>query len=62
MIATVRCYYNTGLSVSNCLDSYLSLDSIGFTYRDFPNIAIKQDRGLIKIRIDTTYDNVKDAD
>lgn len=62
MIATVRCYYNTGLTVSNCLDSYLSLDSLGFNYRDFPNVAIKQDRGLINIRLSTSYKNIKDAD
>lgn len=62
MIATVRLYYNTGLTVSNCLDTVLSLQSIGFQYRDFANIAIKQDRGRIDIRINTVYDNVKDAD
>lgn len=62
MIATVRCYYNTGLTVSNCLDSYLSLDTLDFDYRDFPNVAIKQDRGLINIRLSTSYKNIKDAD
>lgn len=62
MIATVRCYYNTGLSVSNCLDSYLSLDTLGFDYKDFSNVAIKQDRGLIKIKLSTNYENIKDAD
>lgn len=62
MIATVRCYYNTGLTVSNCLDSYLSLDALGFDYKDFPNVAIKQDRGLVDIRLSTNYENIKDAD
>ena len=62
MIATVRCYYNTGLTVSNCLDSYLSLDTLGFDYKDFSNVAIKQDRGLVNIRLSTNYDNIKDAD
>ena len=62
MDATVRCYYNTGLTVSNCLDSYLSLDTLGFDYRDFPNVAIKQDRGLINIKLSTSYENIKDAD
>ena len=62
MIATVRCYYNTGLSVSNCLDSYLSLDTLGFDYKDFSNVAIKQDRGLINIKLSTNYENIKDAD
>ena len=62
MIATVRCYYNTGLAVSNCLDSYLSLDTLGFDYKDFSNVAIKQDRGLVNIRLSTNYDNIKDAD
>ena len=62
MIATVRCYYNTGLTVSNCLDSYLSLDTLGFDYKDFYNVAIKQDRGLVNIRLSTNYDNIKDAD
>lgn len=62
MIATVRCYYNTGLTVSNCLDSYLSLDALGFDYKDFSSVAIKQDRGLVNIRLSTNYDNIKDAD
>lgn len=62
MVATIRCYYNTGLTPSNCLDSSSLLDSLGFEYKDFPNIAIKQDRGIIDIRINTTYDNIKDAD
>nr|DAT38867.1 MAG TPA: Major tail protein [Caudoviricetes sp.] len=62
MIATVRCYYNTGLTVSNCLDSYLSLDTLGFDYKDFTNVAIKQDRGLVDIRLSTNYENIKDAD
>lgn len=62
MVATVRCYYNTGLTPTNCLDSSSLLDSLGFEYKDFPNIAIKQDRGIIKIRINTIYDNIKDAD
>ena len=62
MIAKVRCYYNTGLTVSNCLDSYLSLDTLGFNYKDFPNVAIKQDRGLINIRLSTSYEDIKDAD
>ena len=62
MIATVRCYYNTGLAVSNCLDSYLSLDTLGFDYKDFSSVAIKQDRGLINIKLSTNYENIKDAD
>lgn len=61
MVATVRVYYNTGLKVNNCLDSITLLDSL-FTYRDFPNIAIKQDRGLLNIRINTTYANIADGD
>ena len=62
MIATVRVYYNTGLTVNNCLDDITYLDTLGFTYKDFSNIAIKQDRGLISIRLNTVYDNIKDGD
>ena len=62
MVATVRCYYNTGLTPTNCLDGSNLLAELGFEYKDFPNIAIKQDRGLIKIRLNTDYDNIKDAD
>ena len=62
MVATVRCYYNTGLTPTNCLDGSYLLAELGFEYKDFPNIAIKQDRGLIKIRLNTIYDNIKDAD
>lgn len=62
MIATVKAYLNTGLSVNNCLDDISKLDSLGFATKTFSNIAIKQDRGHISIRINTTYDNVKDAD
>lgn len=62
MIATVRCYYNTGLTPTNCLDSSSLLDSLGFSYKDFPDIAIKQDRGIIDIKINTNYDDIKNAD
>ena len=62
MIANVKAYYNTGLQVNNCLDDISKLDSLGFTSRTFDSIAIKQDRGRIDIRINTTYDNIKDAD
>lgn len=62
MISTVRAYYNTGLVIGNSLDSINLLDTLGFTYRDFSNIAIKQDRGQINIRINTQYTNIKDAD
>lgn len=43
------------------MDDLLLLDSL-FNYRDFNNIAIKQNRGLINIKINTTYTNVADAD
>lgn len=62
MIATVRCYYNTGLTPTNCLDSSSLLDSLGFSYKDFPDIAIKQDRGIINIKINTNYNDIKNAD
>lgn len=61
MFTTVRCYYNTGLKVNNCLDSISLLDVL-FTYRDFPDIAIKQDRQISNIRINTSYNNIADAD
>lgn len=62
MIATVKAYYNTGLTVGNCLDDISQLDALGFTSHSFPNIAIKQDRGRISIRINTDYSTIKDAD
>lgn len=62
MIANVKAYYNTGLTVGNCLDDISQLDYLGFSSRTFESIAIKQDRGRIDIRINTTYDNIKDAD
>lgn len=62
MIASVKAYYNTGLTVGNSLDNILLLDSLGFSSRTFESIAIKQDRGRINIRINTSYDNIKDAD
>lgn len=62
MIASVKAYYNTGLQINNSLDSIGLLDSLGFSSRTFDSIAIKQDRGRINIRINTTYDNIKDAD
>lgn len=59
---SVKAYYNTGLSVGNCLDNLSLLDSLGFTSRTFSSIAIKQNRGRIWIKINTQYDNIKDAD
>lgn len=62
MIATVTCYSGTGLTMGNCLDNSALLDSLGFSKTSYPNIAIKQDRGLIKVRINATYDKIKDSD
>ena len=62
MIASVKAYYNTGLTVGNSLDYIGKLDSLGFSSRTFDSIAIKQDRGKISIRLNTSWDNVKDAD
>ena len=62
MIASVKAYYNTGLTVGNCLDDIAKLDNLGFSSRTFDSIAIKQDRGRIDIRINTNYNNIKDAD
>lgn len=62
MIATVKAYYNTGLTVGNCLDDISQLDALGFSSHSFPNIAIKQDRGRINIKINTDYSTIKDAD
>ena len=62
MVATVKLYYNTGLGPGNCLDSISKLDTLGFTSRECPQVAILQDRGRVDIRINISYDNVKDAD
>lgn len=62
MLSTVRLYYNTGLTPGNCLDNLSKLDSLGFTYRDFPSIQILQDTGVFSIRIATNWSNVKEAD
>lgn len=62
MIATVKLYYNTGLTPSNCLDSITKLDSLGFESRSCPSVAILQDRGRVNIKINMQWDNVKDAD
>lgn len=61
MISTVRVYYNTGLTVNNCLDSIAKLDVL-FSYTDFNDIAIKQNRGLINIKINTNYSSIADGD
>ena len=62
MVASVTLYYETGLSPGNCLDSISKLSSLAFTSKTFPNVAIKQDRGRVDIRINATYTDVKNAD
>lgn len=62
MVASVTLYYETGLSPGNCLDSISKLSSLSFTAKTFPNVAIKQDRGRVDIRINATYADVKNAD
>lgn len=62
MVASVTLYYETGLSPGNCLDSISKLSSLAFTSKTFPNVAIKQDRGRVDIRINATYADVKNAD
>ena len=62
MVASVTLYYETGLSPGNCLDSISKLSSLAFTAKTFPNVAIKQDRGRVDVRINATYADVKNAD
>ena len=62
MVASVTLYYETGLSPGNCLDSISKLSSLAFTAKTFPNVAIKQDRGRVDIKINATYADVKNAD
>lgn len=62
MVASVTLYYETGLSPGNCLDSISKLSSLSFTAKTFPNVAIKQDRGRVDIKINATYADVKNAD
>lgn len=63
MIGSVVLYKHTGLDTNNVLDNGNILATVA------PNnivsggsIAIKQDRGLTYIRLDKTYDEVKDVD
>lgn len=60
MVATVKTFENTGLTPSNCMDSLAKLSN--FTSHSFSNIAVKQDRGLILVRINTSWNTIKDSD
>lgn len=62
MIAKARLYKNTGLALYNSMDSIELLQDSNFDYIDIPDVAIKQERGLVSIKIATTWDAVETAD
>lgn len=62
MVANVKFYRSTGLTPGNVLDSPAKLDSLGFSSFSVPSIAILQDRGVFKIRVNTTYSTIADVD
>lgn len=62
MIVKIRAYKNTGLAFGNCLDDSSLLDSIGFNYIDIPDVALKQTRGIVNIKLAITWDDAKDID
>ena len=62
MVASVKFYRSTGLTPGNVLDSPAKLDSLGFSSFSVPSVAILQDRGVFKIRVNTTYSTIADVD
>lgn len=62
MVANVKFYRSTGLTPGNVLDSPAKLDSLGFSSFSVPSVAILQDRGVFKIRVNTTYSTIADVD
>ena len=60
MFYTVRCYKNTGFNAVDIPASPSVLDTAD--YVDFDNVDVVQNRGLNTIRINATYDEVKDID
>lgn len=63
MIVKVTLYRETGLSPGNCADNLETAST--FSSEDpivFEGIALKQTRGIVNIKLNTTYDIVKDVD
>lgn len=60
MFYTVRCYKNTGFNLIDIPASPALLDNC--EYQDFPNINLVQNRGLVNIRIQSSFEDVKDID
>lgn len=61
-LMTVKCYYETGLTPNNCLDSISKLDTLGFTSRAYESIWTLQDKEKQQIKIGTTYENIQNVD
>ena len=60
MQATITVYYETGLTPSNCLDSASKLAN--YKSASFNGLFVKQDRSLLEVKIEATWNNIKDAD
>lgn len=62
MELTVKCYYDTGLTVNNCPESITALDNMNFITKTFPAIWRLQDKILPFIKIATDYNTISGAD
>lgn len=58
----VRCYYETGLTPNNCLDSISKLDLLSFEYKDFESIWLLQNKDLAQIKIACKYSDIENVD
>lgn len=62
MICTVRAFRNTGFDDINLPSSPAVLAGDDFEYRDYPDIALRQDTDLREFRIDAQWNDIKDTD
>lgn len=56
----IRCYYNTGFDAENRPSSAAVLQTAD--YRDFPSNYLRQNQDIATTRLQSTWDNIKNAD
>lgn len=57
----IQCFFNTGLSVDSAMDS-LDLVKTVFQSKTYESVWVLQDRNLGQVKINATYDDIKNCD
>ena len=58
----VKCYFDTGLYLDNCLENLAALDLLGFTSITLDGVWLLQNREIREVKVAVSYERIKNVD